>query len=363
MSDKVLRLGLVGAGNNAAHHHLPAYRTIPGVEVAACCATTLERAEAGARRMEIPHAYSDVTRMIREAALDAVCICSTNDAHYRNTLDALTAGAHVLCEKPMALDSQEAQEMCAAAHAAGRVAMVAFTYRFAPAAAMAKELIVGGTLGRIFALQATYVSAYLAELAAVVEKPWKLRRGQGGGVLRDLGSHLIDLTRWWLGEVRRVSATAHSVSPERVLPDGTRLTVDVEDACSFSAEFESGAVGSYFVTKYATGRGNFQRIEIYGQAGALSYCVERPGELDVCLGPDARSSGRWTTLEVPARFGQSGTVGSLEGYRLQQARAFVRAIREGGNAEPSFEDGLACQRILDVVAAAAARPAWKGVTR
>ena len=169
MAERRLRVGIVGVGNNAATHHVPAYRLLPNVELIACCATSLSRAQAGAKRLGLPKAYADVETMIRAESLDAVSICSPNDAHYQNTLDALDTGAHVLCEKPMALSQQQAREMCDAAVRADRVTMAAYTYRFVPAAKMAKELIDAGELGAPFTFQATYVSAYLADLSAPIE--------------------------------------------------------------------------------------------------------------------------------------------------------------------------------------------------
>ena len=316
------------------------------------------RAQLGAQRLGIPSAYTDVETMIRAESLDAVSICSPNDAHYQNTLDALDAGAHVLCEKPMALNQQQAREMYDAATRADRQTMVAYTYRFVPAAKMAKELIAAGELGDLFTFQATYVSAYLADLNVPIENPWKLMSGTGGGVLGDLGSHLIDLTRWWFGAVTRVGGVKKTLRPDRALRDGSRLSVDVDDLCVFTAEFASGLTGSYFVTKYATGRANFQRIEVYGSKGALAYSVERPGDLEVCLEPEACRARRWSTISVPGRFGNPGMIGRLEAYRLEQARTFVEGVLSRTPVEPTFSDGLACQQVLDAVIQAAAAPAW-----
>ncbi len=104
-------------------------------------------------------------------------------------------------------------------------------------------------------------------------------------------------------------------------------------------------------------------IEVYGSRGALAYSVERPGELDLCVGPDACRSRRWRTVTAPDRFGDPGSIGSLEAYRLAQARTFVESIRTQTAAEPSFADGLACQEVLDAVVASAAAPAWVSVDR
>jgi predicted dehydrogenase len=363
MAEQRLRLGLVGVGNNAANHHLPAYRLLPEVEVAACCATSPERARAASQRLGIPGSYDDAATMIRSERLDAVIVCSTNDAHHRNTLDALAAGAHVLCEKPMGLDRHQARAMCEAAARSGRRTMAAYTYRFVPAAKLARELIDSGELGDLFTFQAAYVSAYLADLTTPVEKPWKLMGHKGGGVLCDLGSHLIYLTRWWFGEIARVGGVKQTIAARRTLSDASELAVDVDDACAFAAEFASGLAGSYFVTKYATGRANCQRIEVYGRKGALSYDVERPGELSVCLGVDACRTRRWSAIPVPARLDNPASVAGLEGYRLEQARTFMEGILRGGPMEPTFADGLACQEVLDAVAASAASPSWVEIER
>jgi predicted dehydrogenase len=356
-----LRVGIVGVGNNAATHHLPAYRLLPNVEVAACCATTPERAQAGAVRLGIPKAYTDVDAMIRGEKLDAVSICSTNDAHYQNTVDALHAGAHVLCEKPMALNTHQARAMCDAAEQSGRQAMVAYTYRFVPAAKMARELISSGELGELSAVQATYLSAYLADTLVPVEKSWKLQKGHGGGVLGDLGSHLIYLTRWWCGEVFQACGVRHTIVPKRRGLDGSDLSVDVDDACGFCLQCASGVTAHCFVTKYATGRLNHQRIDVYGNKGALVYDVERPGELEVCLGKRALADRSWATLKVPDRLGNPRMIGRLEAYRFEQVRTFVESILRSQSVEPSFADGLACQQVIDAVAASADTPGWVSI--
>jgi predicted dehydrogenase len=358
MAAGTFRVGIVGVGNNAAVHHVPAYWQLPQVDLVACCGTSLPRAQFGAQRPGIPNPYDNVGTMIRAEGLDAVSICSPNDAHYQNTLDAPDAGAHVLCEKPLALNRQQAREMCDAATRMDRQTMVAYTYRFVPAAKMAKEVIATGELGDLFTFQATYVSAYLADLSVPVEKPWKLMGDKGGGVLGDLGSHLIDLTRWWFGAITRVGGVKKTLGPRRALADGSTLPVDVDDLCAFTAEFASGLTGSYFVTKYATGRANCQRVEVYGSRGALAYSVERPGELDVCLGPAARDARQWSILAVPDRFGNPGMFGRLEAYRLERAHSFVHGVMSRTLVAPTFSDGWACQQVLDAVAQAAVAPAW-----
>jgi predicted dehydrogenase len=115
------------------------------------------------------------------------------------------------------------------------------------------------------------------------------------------------------------------------------------------------------VTKYATGRANFQRIEVYGSKGGLAYDGERPGELEVCLGPEACRARRWSTISVPDRFGDPGMIGQMEAFRLEQARTFVEGILAGTPVEPTFTDGLACQEVLEAVTASAATPAWVSV--
>jgi predicted dehydrogenase len=162
----------------------------------------------------------------------------------------------------------------------------------------------------------------------------------------------------WFGAFARVGGITKTLSPCRTLVDGSTLSVDVDDICAFTAEFASGLTGGYFVTKYTTGRANFQRIEVYGSKGALVYSVERPGELEVCLGSAARDARKWSTVAVPSRCGNPGMIGRLEAYRLEQARTFLDGALLRTPVEPTFSDGLACQQVLDAVAKAAAAPAW-----
>jgi predicted dehydrogenase len=190
-----------------------------------------------------------------------------------------------------------------------------------------------------------------------------MRRAEAGtGVLGDIGSHLVDLVRWWLGDFARVSAQWMNVHPER--PGGP---VDGDEACTFLAQLASGVQGVVQASKLVAGRGNFQRIELYGEAGSLVYRADpgveptwtgqvlagrpdRPG-----LEPMALPADLTTGLDDP-----DNLAGRRAAYR-RLTDPFFAALAGGGAVHPSFDDGAAVQAVLDAVAASAERGGWVAV--
>jgi predicted dehydrogenase len=154
MMDDILRVGVVGAGIGAGY--IAGFQKQPGVQVSAVCARTLTRVEPLAKRYQVPHTYTGLDEMLDKEPLDIVVIATPNNLHYPMTLDALDAGKHVLCDKPLAMNSQQAQEMAERADASGRKHFVPFVLRFLPAALYMREIISTGFLGRVLHVNVRY---------------------------------------------------------------------------------------------------------------------------------------------------------------------------------------------------------------
>jgi predicted dehydrogenase len=171
----------------------------------------------------------------------------------------------------------------------------------------------------------------------------------GTGVLGDLGSHLIDLARFWVGDLTAVAGQLKTFLDQRPRADGSGVgTVDVDDAASFLAQFANGATGSFFCTRYAFARANSQRAEIYGTKGGLVYDNERPNEIQFSSGTLMAAQRQYATMPVPRLHQEPHTTIQL----------FAEDILQGTTSTPTFEDGLAAQEVLDAVEWSAQTKGW-----
>ena len=202
MSD-VLRVGVVGAGIGAGY--IAGFQKQPDVEVMALCARTPTHTGPLAERYKIPHLYTDYATMLAQEPLDIVVVATPNHLHHEMTLAALDAGKHVLCDKPLAMTVSQAEEMAARAAERGKKNFVPFIFRFMPAAMYIREILDTGFLGRLLSVNARYYVQGWGDLFGPMR--WQYDRTQAGtGALGNIGSHIIHLIHWWLGDIKRVSA-------------------------------------------------------------------------------------------------------------------------------------------------------------
>jgi predicted dehydrogenase len=339
MAAERLGIGVIGVGGMAMYFHLPAVERTGRAYVAAVCDVNQEALERAARRFGVPETYTRYEDLVASPRVAAVLIATSNDQHAPVALAALKAGKHVLCEKPLALSVAEAREMQRAAAESGLVTGVNFSYRQDPAVRFVADLLARGEIGRPTFLTVQYLQGNLAD--PQVPLTWRRQaRYAGMGIAGDLGSHLVDLCRYWIGEITAVTAHTRTFVTERPDGHGGLGTVDVDDAVSFSCDFASGAMGVLTSTAFATGRRNDQRAEIYGPEGALVYENTDQEAITALFGQAAARHGLFGRLPVPEHYRKT---------RSDHVASFVAAILEGHAMEPSFLDGLRCQQVLDAV--------------
>jgi len=239
-----------------------------------------EAVREAAKRYGYEGYYTDWKEMLKDDRIQLFDNGGPNDAHAEPCIAAAQAGKHVLCEKPLARSAKEAAAMLEAVQKAGVVHMVAHNYRFVPALRLARDLISSGKLGEIYHFRAVYLQEWIMD--PDFPYVWRLdKKISGSGTLGDLGSHIIDLARFLVGEPRKVSGMAKTFIKQRPIPGGGTGEVSVDDAFMAMLEFESGALGTLEASRFCAGRKNYQVIEINGSKGSLVYNLERFNELDV----------------------------------------------------------------------------------
>jgi len=285
-----------------------------------------------------------------------------NHVHAEPSIAALEAGTPVFCEKPLAPTLEEAEAMAEAARDAGDdvPAGNAFNYRFVPAIRYANRLLEDGELGEIRHVRGRYLQDWLVDPDA----PWSWRNDEelaGSGALGDLGAHTVDLLRFLVGsdglagEMERVSGHLQTFVDERPVEgeDGETRPVTVDDAYSAQLEFENGAMGTLEASRFATGHKNDHTIEIHGSKGSLRFSLERLNELEVMRRDENR--GYETILVTDAddpyvdHWWPPGHVLGWEHTFVHENYEFLSAVESGESFEPSFEDGLAAQRVLAAI--------------
>ncbi len=349
MTDRV-RIGVIGTGAIATLRHLPAFAASAAkgaAEIVAVADVDEASARNAAARFGVPHVYTDYRKLL-QAPLDAVSICTPNAYHEPAALAALDAGKHVLCEKPLALDYAGARRMAERAAASGLKHAVNFRYRWIPAAGYVRELIQAGELGEIYHVYAHYFNGTLHDPQTPIR--WRQSRASAGsGVLGDLGSHLIDLCRWWIGEVASVQGHLRTFNSKRPLIGGGSGEVDVDDAMTAQLAFVNGAEGVLSASQCAIGRNNHQRIELYGTKGALIYEIEKwdqgGDKLQICFGTAQARYNAFATVPVPPTY--------LAGNPERPMIDFIDAIRADRMPSPNFDDGMRCQEVIDAIARSA----------
>ncbi|HEV8471972.1 MAG TPA: Gfo/Idh/MocA family oxidoreductase [Methylomirabilota bacterium] len=352
-------VGVVGLGFGRAH--VPAFQAA-GARVVAVCQRDVDTARTVAAAYGVPHAFARWQEMLATARPDVVVIATPPHLHREIAAASAAAGAHVLCEKPLATTRADAEAIVADVARAGRVGMTGFNWRFPAAMQRLRALVADGALGRVLHVQGRWLGARWADEASA--PTWRMDRAQAGhGAMGDMGVHLVDLVRWTCGDFARVTAHAGIAYPGRAVPGSGRVT-DAEDYMSVLGELASGAEVSFVASRAAHGR-NEHTLEIYGTRGALAYRLTRDtprwyaGELAVASG-----GGGFTPVTVDAPAVDATDPMDVIGRAMiaPLAARLLAAIGGGASPEPSLADGLRAQLVLEAAREATARRAWVDVT-
>ncbi len=306
---------------------------------------------------------SDWQKVVARDDIDIIDIATPTHLHHDMALAAAANGKHIFCEKPFCLGTTQAESMLEAADKAGIVHYLNHNYRRCPAIRLAKKLIDEGKLGRLYHWRGTYQQDWLADPQTPMR--WQLRHEfAGGGPHIDLGSHSVDLARYLMGEIATVSCLKANFVNQRPDPEGSGTgEVNVDDASLMNVEFDSGAVGSFECTRYASGRKNHNQFEINGSEGSIIFDLEKMNELQFFSrsGPSTEQGFRTILATDPEHdyVGNWWPPGHIIGYEhafVHAAADFINAVSGDGTISPDFTDGLRCMQVLD----AASRSAENG---
>ena len=350
----------MGRAHSQAWRSVGAAFDVPEIERRVLVGRDESAVAQAARRLDWQEHATDWREVIAREDVDIVDICTPGFLHAEIAIAALEAGKHVLCEKPLANDTDEAVRMVEAARAArerGQVAALGHTYRRVPALAHARDLVAAGRLGEIRQVRASYLQDWLVDAEAGMS--WRLRKETAGsGALGDIGSHAVDQIQFVTGQsVAAVRGRLATMVPERPGADGPE-PVTVDDAAWASLELSGGAIASLEASRMATGRKNELSLEVYGTDGALRFDLERLDELWVLDATRPVTEQGFTRIVVtepehPYLEGwwPQGHVLGWENAFTNQARDLLLAVtdRDPAAYSPDFEDGLALQRILEAI--------------
>ena len=373
MQKKPIRIGLVGSSGFMAKAHSNAFHTIPYIynnetyvpQLVMVGGTTAEKAAASAERYGFSRSCVGYREIVESSDIDVVDVCVSDALHKEVTLEALKHGKHVLCEKPMALNSGDALEMLNAAKKAGVKAMTGFNYRFISAVVLARNLIKSGKMGKVYHFNGSYLQDVGYAEDTPFEKLWYAQGSKGSGVSLGIGCHLIDMARFLVGDITEVSGMMANYTPLRNSQKG-QVKVDKEEDMLAVAAFDNGATGLLRASAVSAGRKNRLTWEISCSKGSIVFDLENLNNLDVFYrdSPMQEISGftRINVTQVDRNhpfmdvWWPRGHIVGWEHAHINEIAHFLRCIANDEAVEPvgaGFEDGYKSILIIDSLRKAA----------
>lgn len=334
-----MRLLILGTGS-MANNHAVQFGDIQGLTIVAAVDVNPVRLQAFCQTYKIPRWFTSLREAIEWGGFDAITNATPDSSHYTTTLEALSAGKHVFCEKPLATNYHDALTMVAAAQNSGKVGMVNLSYRNVAELCKAREIIRSGVIGIPRHVEASYLQSWLVskhwgDWRSDPAWLWRLSTKHGSnGVLGDVGVHILDFVTFGTNmDIESISCRLQTFDkvPDNRIDD---YELDANDSFVMSANFKNGALGVIHASRWATGRINELKLCVYGDKGGLELRHWHDGtSLAICVGGDV-DTGTWQQVEAaPVR---------------STYQCFFNAVRQGKTLEPSFEQAAEIQRLLDL---------------
>jgi len=378
---KPLNIGMIGYGF-MGRAHTNGYKRVadffPELEyrpvLKAACARNKDNIQAFADQWGYESIETDWKALIARDDIDAVDVCVPNNLHKEIAIACAEAGKMILCEKPIAMNTAEGEEMCQAVENAGVANTVWYNYRRVPAVTLAKQIIDSGKLGTIYHYRANFlqdwtISEDLPQGGAAL---WRLdAAAAGSGVTGDLLAHCIDTAIWLNGTISDVSAMTETFIKERVHQEtGEKQKVTIDDACAFLCHFSNGSLGLFESTRYARGHKALYTLEINGANASLRWDLHDLHRLEMFDHADEGATRGWKSIHVTDAGGEHPHMdkwwvpGLQIGYEhsfVHQVADFLKSLESGEECHPTFRDALETQKVCDAVLASAADRSWHDV--
>ena len=376
MEGKAYNVGMIGFGfigkvHAFGYHNLPLYYTPPPLAARfyAVCTSRPGSAAEAKEQMGFEKAVTDFREVTEDPDVDIIHICTPNKFHKDALLSAMSHNKHIYCDKPLTATLAEAEQIGQALAEYKGVHQMTLQSRFFPATLRAKELMDEGFVGDVLSFRAAYLHGGSANPDAPLK--WKLSKDLGGGgVILDLGTHVLDLIRHLVGEFAEVFCVNKIAYPDRPSVDdpSKRVKVEAEDLALMTLRTKSGALGTVEATKIATGVQDELRFEIHGSQGALRFNLMQPNYLEAYSakdpdGPHGGSQG-WKAIDTVQRYPKPGGwptpkagIGWTRGH-VHCLYNFLQAIAAGTRADPGLEVGIRLQQIADAAYRSDATRQW-----
>lgn len=370
---KKLGIGLIGSGFMGRAHAL-AFRTVGGVfelpaaiELEMLADHSAEVASRAAQSLGFKRSTGDWQALINDPAIDIVAITTPNILHKPMAMAAIQAGKHVYCEKPLAVTAEDARELTEAAERAGVVNLVGFNYLKNPMIELAREIVQSGEIGEITGFRGIHAEDFMSNPSAPYN--WRCDPAQAGGALADIGSHIISLARFLVGEIEAVSGQLSTIHKQRPLPDGSGTKpVTIDDEAQFLVRFANGATGSISTSWIATGRKMQLDFELYGTKGSLAFTQERFNELKLYRTGQAKGREGYILITAgpdhppysafcPAPGHQIG----FNDLKVIEVKALIDAVCGGAPAAPSFREAWEVEKVCEAVRQSHQEGRWVSV--
>ena len=341
-----VKVGIIGTGG-ISNAHMGGYKAIPDrVEMTAVCDIDEEKVKAYAERYNVPRWYTDYNEMLAKENLDAVSVTTWNAAHKGAAIAALNAGVNVICEKPMAMNAEEAEEMKAVAEKNGKVLQIGFVRRYGEDAAMIKKFIDGGTLGDLYYAKATYLRRSGCPGGWFGDKSYS-----GGGPLIDLGVHVMDLVRYLAGCPKPISAygaTFNNLGPDRASgaksnlgyeskQNNSKFQFNVEDFTTAMIRFDNGLVLTVEASFNLNIKEDSSDIQLFGTKGGTKIGDTTEFFTDM--------NGTFVNI-TPA--GGGANFRFTESFNAEIAH-FIDCVEHGVPCRAPAEDGVILMKMIDAI--------------
>ncbi len=333
-----MRLLILGTGG-MANQHAKNFSAIDGVQVVGGVDVISERLAAFCAEHKIAKQFSSLDEALAWGEFDAVANVTPDRVHHPTTLQAITAGKHVFCEKPLATDAAKAMEMTEAIEQAGLVGMVNFTYRNSPALQKGRQLVLNGEVGAVRHVEASHLQSWLVGKAWGDWKSeskwlWRLSKKHGSnGALGDIGIHIVDFASYGSGlDIAHVFGRLKTFDKAPGNKIG-EYDLDANDSFTMNVDFINGAIGTIQASRTAGGQLDQLRLRIYGEKGSLEIVYDTgKSSLRACLAADV-DTATWREI-------------AFDPVETNYQR-FVAAFRAGKTSEPSFRRAANIQKVLD----------------